>query len=397
MFGSRMDASGILLAVIAALLIGGVAAVTLAMRADPAKDALSGDRIVNVLFVLERDGKPLISHALMYYGATRRAIAFDVPGELGLIIKSLGRVDRIDALYDPRDPKAYPEEVSGLLGADIPFCISFDIDSLVKMVDLLDGVPIFIADPVRSLDSDPVVLMPSGSVVLDGAKARTFATYSLPDEESAEAIDRRQRLMLALIKRLGEKNDFIESPQVRPLFSDLVGSNMDTRAFYRLLNEISGVDVERVVIQRVQGNSKEVSGQVLLFPYYDGSLIKDIVKQSLASLARTSEGGGSDRVYTVEVLNGTGSSGFARKTADLLEGFGYEILSIGNAERQDYERSEIIDRSGDDAAVKVFGDIIRCETIRREARSASEGPALDVGADFTIILGKDFNGRYIVR
>lgn len=397
MLGSRLDASGILLALIAALLVGGVVAVIFVVKDDPAKDALSGDRVVNTLFVLERNGKPLISHALMYYGATRRAIAFDIPGELGLIIKALGRVDRIDALYDPREPKAFLEEVSGLLGVDIPFCLSFDLDSFEKTVDLLDGIPVFIADPVRAWDSEPVVLMPSGSVVLDGAKARAYATYALPDEEASDPTERHQRLMLALIKRLGEKNDFIESAQVKPHFSTLVRRNMETGIFYRLLDELSGIDMERVGIQRVQGNSKEVSGQVLLFPYYDGSLIKDIVKQSLASLARTGEGGVSDRVYTVEVLNGTGSSGFARKTADLLEGFGYEIMSIGNAQRSDYERSEIIDRSGDEAAAKVFGDIIRCEMIRREARSASEGPALDVGADFTIILGKDFNGRYIVR
>jgi hypothetical protein len=150
-------------------------------------------------------------------------------------------------------------------------------------------------------------------------------------------------------------------------------------------------------VQRVGGNLKEVSGQILLFPYYDGSLIKDIVKQSLASLSRVGEGGSSERVYTVEVLNGTLGVGLARKTAELLQGFGYDTVTIGNADRGDYEHTEIIDRSGDAEAARVFADVIRCESIRSEQRVAAEGLSFEGVADFTIIVGKDFDGRYVVR
>lgn len=397
MKATRVDASGLLLLAMAALLLGGIAAVYFAVRSNPVEEALSGDRIVNTLIVLEKDGKPFGTFVLMYYPETKRSALFDVPGELGLIIRSLGRVDRIDALYKPKRIAPYLSEISGVLGIEIPFTLVFNLDGLKNTIDLLGGINLFIADQVSYFDSKPPVLLPSGDVRLDGDKALLYATFELPDEDGSEIVARRQRFVLSLIKALGDRYPYFSSPSVWPLFLTLPKTNLDHRSLSRLLAELSGVDTDRVTVQRVGGNLKEVSGQVLLFPYYDGSLIKDIVKQSLASLSRVAEGGSSERVYTVEVLNGTPSVGLARKTAELLQGFGYDTVTIANAERGDYERTEIIDRSGDAEAAKVFADVIHCESIRSESRSAAEGLSFEGGADFTIIVGKDFDGRYVVR
>lgn len=393
----RIDASGLLLAAMAILLIAGLVAVYFSIRSNPVAEALSGNRIVNTLIVLEKDGKPLGSYVLMYYPQTKRSALFDVPGELGLIIPSLGRVDRIDALYEPKRLAPFRDQVAAVLGIDIPFSVVFDLEALRNTIDLLGGVDLFITDPVESFDSSPPVFLPAGAVTLDGDKALVYATYELVDEDQAEIVARRQRFVLALIKRLGERYAYVRSSSVWPLFLSMPRANLDGRAFSHLLYEISEVNTDRVTVQRVGGNLKEVSGQILLFPYYDGSLIKDIVKQSLASLSRIGEGGSSERVYTVEVLNGTPSVGLARKTAELLQGFGYDTVVVANADRSDYERTEILDRSGDAEAARVFADVIRCESIRSEEREAADGFSLEGGADFTIIIGKDFDGRYVVR
>lgn len=402
---ARVDASIFILALMLALLIGGVSAVYFAVRVDPMEVALSGDRIVNTLIVIENEGKPVSSHVLMYYPETKRAALFDIPGSLGQIIHALGRVDRIDVLYDKRDPKPYIKELTSLLGVEIPFFMAFDLSELSRMVDLMNGIEVFISDPVSVYGEGSRVLLPPGAVVLDGAKALTYLTYELPDEDEALPIVRRQRFMLSLLKRFGEAFQFLSSKQVQPFFQSLVHTNMDTRSFSRLFEELAQVDVDRVGVQRVQGNRREVSGKTLLFPYYDGSLIKDIVKQSLASLARDTDGWSADRVYTVEVLNGTQNQGLAKKTADLLQGFGYDTVKIGNADRVDYESTMIISRTGDSKAARLFAEVIRCESISSESRAGktddrgelSSDIGVEEGVDFTLIIGKDFNGRFVVQ
>ncbi len=398
MKGSKIDASALLLLAMALLLVIGGIVTYNAIRTDPVQEALSGDLVVNTLFVLEKDGLPLGSYVLMYYPATKRAAVFDVPGAVGLIIASVNRVDRVDTLYTPRKIDAYLKEIENLLGIELPFSVVIKMEAVEKIVDLLEGIDLFIPDALEVYDGPASILLPAGKVRLDGEKAVVFGTYSLPDEDPAESVTRRQHLFLALLRRIGEQNAYLRQPAVATLYHSLLEVNIPPRARDRLFAEFMNIDSDRVTVQAVGGNLKEVSGKQLLFPYYDGSLIKEIVNQTLAALTRQSDAMVSERVFTVEVLNGTPTSGLARQTAELLKGFGYDVLTVGNADRGDYEETEIIDRSGNADMAKNFAEVIRCRNVRAEERESvvTDTPSFEYKADFTIIIGKDFNGRYVV-
>lgn len=399
---NQADASPVLLAIILVLVGAGVFFTIWTLRSDPIEDALSGDRVFNTLFVLEGEGKPLASYALMYYPGTKRAAIFDIPGELGLILKRINRVDRIDTVYDPQKITAFEGEIENLLGIDLNFTVVLDTGNLGKLVDLIEGVGLFIPAKVEDYEASPPVFFPSGLTSLDGDKARSYITYQESGDTRELSAFRRQRFFLALIKRLGEKNEELKKPAVAQIAQPLFRTGMNQRTRIRLFDELAFIDTDRVSIQSVGGNTRDVSGQTLLFPYYDGSLIKDYVREALGALTRYVEGAGTERVFTVEVLNGSGVAGLAGRTAELLRGFGYDVISIGNAGSSDYEATEIIDRSGYEDVVKTFAEIIRCERIRSESQlpetDAGMGMSLqnyEYRSDFTLIIGKDFNGRYV--
>jgi anionic cell wall polymer biosynthesis LytR-Cps2A-Psr (LCP) family protein len=383
------------------LFAGGIVFAVYALRADPVEGALSGDRVINVLFIFEDNQKPLSTFVLMYYPATKRAAVFDIPGELGLIIRRINRVDRIDTVYDSKKVSVFENEIEGLLGVDINFYMILDTDSLGKAVDLIEGVDLFIPSRVSIHNEDGVILFPSGVTRLDGDKAKTYITYEIPEEDREIADFRRQRFFLGLLKRLGEMNEILKIPAAARLYQSLLVTDMNQRIRIRLFDEFTAIDTDRISVQSVGGTPREVSGQTLLLPYYDGNLVKEIVRQTLGSLTRQAEGSLSERVFTVEVLNGTVVNGLAGRTAELLRGFGYDVISIGNADRNDYEKTEIVDRSGSADMVKTFGDIIRCGNVRSET-PLEENPEgelpiqnFEFRSDFTLIIGKDFNGRYV--
>jgi anionic cell wall polymer biosynthesis LytR-Cps2A-Psr (LCP) family protein len=389
-----------LLAAILILLAGGVIFIVFSLRTDPIEAALSGDRVINTLFVLEKDGKPLSSFVLMYYPATRRAAIFDIPRDLGLIIRRINRVDRIDALYNRQRIDDFENEIEGLLGIEINFYLVLGEEGLGKAVDLLEGVELFIPSPVEIYDNPPI-LFPAGLVRLDGDKAAGYITYELPEEDREVVSFRRQRFFLGFIKRLGEMWDQISNPQVESIFRNLFSTNISRRTWQRILGEFASIDMDRTRIQSVGGNIREISGQTLLLPSWDGNLIKQIVSQTLGAITRQTEGSLSDRVFTVEVLNGTNINGLAGRTAELLRGFGYDVISIGTMDDNNYEVSEIIDRSLVMDAAKAFGEIIRCRNIRSEI-PLEENPDSDpefrnfeYRSDFTLIIGRDFDGRYV--
>jgi anionic cell wall polymer biosynthesis LytR-Cps2A-Psr (LCP) family protein len=395
------DASVFLLAAIVLLLTAGVFAALYVLRADPVEEALAGDRVINVLFIIEEAQKPLSTYVLMYYPQTRRAAIFDIPGELGLLINRIKRVDRIDTVYNPARVSGFENEVEALLGIEIRFSIVLAMENLGKAVDLLEGVELFIPSPAEVWLGETPVRFPSGINRLDGDKAAAYVRYELPDEDREMAAFRRQRFLLGLLKRQGEKNEMLQNPVMSRMYHSFLNTDMSQRARIRLFNEFAGIDTDRINIQSVGGNLREVSGQMLRIPFYDGNLVKEIVRQTLGALTRQAEGSVSERVFTVEILNGTAVSGLAGRTAELMRSFGYDVISIGNADRDSYEKTEIIDRSGYEDVVKTFADIIRCGNIHFESplRENPEGEldiqSLEYRSDFTLIIGRDFNGRYV--
>ncbi|MCL2880917.1 MAG: LytR family transcriptional regulator, partial [Treponema sp.] len=68
---TKFEASAFFLLAIVILLSAGVVTAVFLLRSDPVEEALSVDRVINMLFVIEKDNKPLSSYVLMYYPATK--------------------------------------------------------------------------------------------------------------------------------------------------------------------------------------------------------------------------------------------------------------------------------------------------------------------------------------
>jgi anionic cell wall polymer biosynthesis LytR-Cps2A-Psr (LCP) family protein len=361
------------------------------LRSDAVDMAMKTDRILSVAVIVEKEGKPVSTELFLFYPSNGRGAILDVPGETGLIIKSLNRVDRIDVLYSKRNPRAYVEEIADLMSTSIPYWIVIDEKGLSRCVDMLEGIEVFVPSKI-DLAGPPRACLPSGALVLDGDKASQFAFYKDPDESDSDAIARRQKLFQSVVRRVGEKSAWITRGDVYSRFKRSLRSNMDDGSLRRFITELSKIDADRLVLQRVTGIYRDVDGKRLLFPHYDGELVRDIVKQTLNALSNSGSSSPADKIFTIEILNGTPTKGVAKKAAEIFQSFGYDVLSVDNADREDYDQTQVIDRFSNSEAAKSIADVIRCKQTRSQ-QSAQDSAV----ADFTIILGKDFNGRYCAK
>ena len=149
-----------------------------------------------------------------------------------------------------------------------------------------------------------------------------------------------------------------------------------------------------IIKSTITGSLRRVDGQLLLMPDNNGEFIKEAVKQTTNMLAST-DGSLSSRVYVLEIQNGTTVQGLARNTAVLFQNASYDVLSPVNAARTDYEETVIIDHINNREVAKSVGEFIHCTNIREASEEELESYS-EIGVDFTIILGKDFNGRYVI-
>ncbi|MBR4600850.1 MAG: LCP family protein [Treponema sp.] len=385
-----------LLILIFLILISVTVGLALSLRVNTIDENLKSDRVIKTLVVMEDKNRVLFTDVFVYYPVSQRGALINILGNTGAIFSSLGRVDSIDSVYLEKGIDAYKSEIEKLVGQSIPFYIVLNLSKFGELTDMLGGMKIFIPSPVDTKnDEGERWLLPSGVVTLDGDKIRTYLNYERNDEPDEDLIERRQNVLLAFFSALVRNEKIIRDKKSFSELGKKMISNLDEKEFHRLMSVISQVDSEHLLPQSITGSKRVVDGKTLLFPYYDGQLIKDVFKQVSNSLISL-DNANVNRTYVLEIQNGTMVQGLARNTMALLQSAGYDILSTGNADSNDYEKTVIINHIGNTEIAKSLGDFIHCTNIVEESVSEdAESATAASNVDFTIILGKDFDGRYV--
>lgn len=382
--------------IIMVLLLGvAVVVIYLNTRSDEIALARNEQRPIPILLSLHDQEEHLFSELFLFHPVTGKGAVFDIPGEIGVMIASENRIDRVDRLYSVEDNDIYREAVSRLVGMEIPYFMQFSAPDFIDAVDILGGVDTFIANPVEYMENEHMILLPSGSVVLDGDKALMYGTYFEPEEPELERINRRQRLIQAFMGKLGETAPLLRDRKALDLFEARIDTNLDRNALLSLIDALSVLDSDRIIFQRVLGTRREVDGSQLLFPHYEGKLVRETVDQTLISIANEAVVSDEELALNLRILNGTARNGLAGRTSTVFKSFGYEVLTVGNAEGEELEKTYVVDHTGDISKAQRVANVIRC----REVKTGAESDLSAIGEnglliDVTIVLGKDFDGRY---
>lgn len=390
----RIDGGAILVTLIGLVIVAAAVIVYLQVRTDQISEIARAQEDIAILIVVQRNGSPVFSNVFLYNPGTGRGAFFDVPNNVGLLIDSLKRVDRIAAVYEEQGIDAFRARVEALLGTPVPFYIDLDIAQLSNLVDLIGGVELFIANPHQDVDSEHAVLLPSGNVRLDGSKIITYLTFRDPAERSTEQTSRRQKFLQGFLDRLGDAASFLTRREVSPYLVRNMSTNLDRGATLSLVTALADLDAELVVTRRVQGNVRTVEGAEggteLLFPHFEGEWLRQSVRQVRENLASTDVVRDETIVIRVEILNGTNVSGLARRTKELYENYGFDVVSFGNASSSDVEETVILDRVGNRQVAERVAEIIGAENV-----STDMEPNVEYSVDATVILGKDFDGTIV--
>jgi len=395
MRGRRKESKGIVILLLIAVVVG-AAAVFLAfqLRTDAVAESIRVGEPIAIAFLVSDGDLLLFTEILMYHPGTSKAALFDIPGEWGDVIESVQRMDRIDVIYRPGGSGPYLSKVEELLGLDVGWYVEMDLEQVESAVDILGGLDMFIANPVEII-GDVTVLLPSGSIVLDGAKVVEFISYDDPGEPDLDRRARYQKFVDALVKRIARRTTHILNDAIFGLLRDVIVTNMGSRALRSFVEEMGTITADYIVPKQVHGDRVIVDDQVLLFPHFDGNLIRESVRQTLVSLASLDVVGEDDLTVVLKVLNGTGINGLGSRTTQLFGDFGYDVMPASNADRADYEFSIIIGNSNDISDAQQVANLIRCSRVElAEDLGPDANVSIDERADVTIILGKDFDGRY---
>ena len=389
----EFDKSIFLLLIMMSVIIVAALYIYFQVRTDKISELVHLDSTIPVVFIVSEEGRPLITELFLFYPETGKGSLLDIPGNTRSIIRELKKMDRIDSLFVAGNVEGYVQKIAEMTELEIPFYMVLSLDALSDIVDLIDGLQLFIANPIDVKTDKQTVLLPSGSVDLDGSKLQSYLKYSINGESDAERIDRNQKFTKSFLEKLAFRKVYLSNDDVYRFLKEKISTNMSRKSFENFLTYIDKLDTDMLIYQKVLGVKRVVDSQELLFPHYDARLLKEMITQTKENLTSIRSFSRKGPFYSVQVLNGTDKNGLALRTAQVLKSFGYKIAGIGDAiriDKSEYSRTVILDRRGNPDGAKSLADLIKSDNWFSEADSS-----LDDTIDITLILGRDFDGRYV--
>lgn len=289
---------------------------------------------------------------------------------------------KINKIYKKHGSKKLLKIVNQLTGIKPNFYMSINLKSLIKIIDLIGGVEIYVDKHMKYLDKAGglYIDLPKGVINCDGLKAMQFIRYRNDERGDIGRIERQYEFILNLMKKIVIKKDVLTNIKLLRIIYKYVKTSLNFQDILNLLKYTSSADFHNIEMIKVPGKFVNLYGKEYVEPNIAKS--KKLTSAFLNKLNYTK----TDIIpqeIKVQVLNGSGKGGVARIIRDKLVRNRYNVIEFGNADSQNYEETLILDRSGNmKKAIKV-SSLLKCNNVFPKINKF-------ILIDVTIIVGKDY-------
>ncbi|MCL5103766.1 MAG: LCP family protein [Armatimonadetes bacterium] len=362
-------------------------------------------RYVRILLIGEDDTSKMrknghgLSDTLVVLGIdtdTKEVRAISIPRDTKVEIPGSGthKVNAANAIGGPETAKTVLES---LLGVPINYYIATTTSGLRGLVDMLGGVYIKIDENMRYTDRHAKLYInlraSPEKQLLDGKKAEGYVRfrhdrvgdsgflYRDGKKIPAGRTVRQQLFMRALVNRIGALPTKRERADVlrRAYEKKYIVSNLRMNDWDGLADFLKDIKPEKMVMDVLPGGPGNIHGA----SYW---LVDDAEKVAVVNRNLLFQGMPEEEMPKIEVLNGSGISGAARRVAERLTKAGFEVTKTDNAPSSDYSECYIITRKGKTPAVERIAQLLNCHDIREET-------AVTGSPDVTVVVGRSYSAQ----
>jgi len=449
-----------LISVVGFLLFAGIAKNTVAEDGSPlsifgtlARLVMSGDTSingeatdrVNVLLLgvggTGHDGPQLTDTMIFgsFRPSTKELGLISIPRDLNVFIPGQGyrKINAVNAYAEQTKPgsgrDATAAAVSEILGQPVPYTIKIDFHGFAEVIDALGGVDIYVdqrfIDTTYPIDdglgSVKTISFEKGWAHMDGSTALEYSRsrHGGNGEGTDFARAARQQKVLLALKDKALSMDVILNPTKLSRIMGIIQKNVETNMgafemvkFAKYIPDISPDLIALHVLDATGGILYEtyINNAYVLLPYEeDWSDLKSLATNIYAydvPGTRTPIPSPSVKpadALTIEIQNGTLTSGLAGDTAELLQSSGFTISLVTNADNRNIAKTTIYDFTDGKKGVELsalksylkasvvmtkIGSMKTHEVIPDSVleKTALQSLKKSVGSiDFLVVLGQD--------
>ena len=328
---------------------------------------------------------------------------------------------KVNHAYAFGGAKRLKQTISSFLQIPIDHTIKVNLGGVERIVDDLGGIPIVVEKDLKYEDKAGglYIDIQKGKQTLSGQKALQYLRFRQDREGDIGRIRRQQTFMRAVASKISKSSQLLKLPLMIRRVSKNVKTDMSTPQMINLAVQlgdafksgtvhkgavpgavvmIDGVSywkpdlkrtddmVEKIVLGFIQ---KE---ETTTIKTADSSASKEERRQiTLSEVTRVEEQTDYEAPnleglsLTVEVLNGIGVPGIARKTARYLKRNDVKVPRFGNAGSRDYDKTMLVDWKGNVTDVLILAQQLSIDPSQIIVYDRPTKPL-----DVTLVIGKDW-------
>ena len=265
------------------------------------------------------------------------------------------------------------DEISSMLNIKIPYYVKADVQSLSKIVDLIEGVPFFMWEPALVEGEE----IPLGEFILTGSMVHQVLNPPVKNEtKPAMDLFRYYSLLYNIWNDRENKWNLLSDERIFNLFAKMIDSNFSVSELYSLgkkfgLTEGWHLTSIEIPVKRLEnGFLADLDSTALFLKNFK----KDLVEHENPFVAR---------MPRMEIKNGTEVNNLAKKIQNSIGRKGIVVVEFSNAGSHDYKNSILLDVAGN---TYYYYSIAKTLNITRKYALINKSSFTDM----TLILGKDY-------
>jgi anionic cell wall polymer biosynthesis LytR-Cps2A-Psr (LCP) family protein len=236
-----------------------------------------------------------------------------------------------------------------MLNIDIDYYLETDFRGFEKIIDRLGGVEINVSRHLNYVDKAGglYIDIPAGQQTLNGEEALEYVRYRDARGDIGR-IERQQKFIDAVLAKVLSPAIITKVPGIMKEVNEAVNTNIPIQDITPFLNTAKKINLNQIESKMLPGKAEYINGISYWVPdMQEAEIMVDNLIRNKSYI--------KNKDYNLKVLNGVGESGAASDTAGLLEKYGFNISTIGNADKYDYDSSVVKYYSEEDAetAAKV--------------------------------------------
>jgi LCP family protein required for cell wall assembly len=324
---------------------------------------------------------------------------------------------RINAAYSLGELYSYPGDsrhpgggpglamktVENLLGVPIQYYAVIEFSAFERAIDAIGGINIQVDEDIRvnPIGAPGVDLWAGDRYHFDGAMALAYARSRRTEGGDFDRAQRQQAVLLAIRDTILNVSGAVTLlPRAPALYREVAAGLRTNLGLEQMVSlgllaiQISPTNIHRGIIAPPD--------MVLLETLPDGAQVLKPIPDTIRTLR--------DEIFTlasavgpsiplddpmaaagleaarVEVLNGAGIEGLATRAGEYLRSRGIDVINVANAEVMDYEKTVIIDHTGNPYTAHYLMTILDLTQSQILSQTIPDSPV-----DITVIIGVQNN------